>query len=110
MFFADLSLSRGYDLTPWRRSASLVVDQSVTVKIYGDRQNIQDTEREITRFIQSLCTKADITDNLLNGLDQIEVKFDFSSPEPIKNSILNFKCLPTTFSSEAKCLYDDSFG
>ena len=84
MFFADLSLSRGYDMTPWRSSASLVVDQSVTVKIYGDRQNIQDTEREITRFIQSLCTKAEISDNQLNGLNRIEVKIDFSSPEPIK--------------------------
>ena len=80
MFLADLSLSRGYDLTRWRSSASLVVDQSVTEKIYGDRQNIQDTEREITRFIQSLCTKADITDNLLNGLDRSEVQINFSSP------------------------------
>lgn len=58
MFLADLSLSRGCDQTPWRSSASLVMDQSQ-------------------------CTKAEITDNLLNGLDRIEVKIDFSSSEPL---------------------------
>ena len=61
-----------------------VVEQSVTVKIYGDKQNIQDTDHEITRFINSQCTKAEITDELLNGLDRKEVRMAFSSPEPTK--------------------------
>uniref|UniRef100_A0A8B8E6G0 Poly [ADP-ribose] polymerase n=1 Tax=Crassostrea virginica TaxID=6565 RepID=A0A8B8E6G0_CRAVI len=64
--------------TSTHREASLddfsVVEQSVTVKIYGDKQNIQDTDHEITRFINSQCTKAEITDELLNGLDRKEIK------------------------------------
>ena len=50
------------------------VDNSVTLQIYGDKQKkIQDTDTEITIFIQSQRVKAEINDNILNDLDRAEV-------------------------------------
>lgn len=59
---------------------SLPTDQSVTVKIYGEPQNIQDTDHKIAEFIQSNVFKAEIVDDSLQSLVYGEVNtFDIFS-------------------------------